>query len=117
MFGEMLEKFLEDGTLSGEHKDEKISVIAGIHAKSGHEEEVRVLLHSLAEPSRQEAGCLQYHLLEDREVPGSFSTYEEWSSVQALHAHLSGTGARSVLAKAKPMLQREMELKVLRMLL
>jgi quinol monooxygenase YgiN len=36
---------------------EKISVVAQIRAKSGHEDEVRKMLTSLVEPSQKEPGC------------------------------------------------------------
>jgi len=87
MFGAMLEKLMTDGVHVFE-KDgpggARISVIAEIKAKAGHEEEIRVILHELVAPSRAEPGCELYHLLEDKKHPGSFSTYEEWDSIGSL---------------------------------
>jgi quinol monooxygenase YgiN len=120
MFGAMLEKLMTDGVHVFEEdgpNGAKISVIAEIKAKAGHEEEVRVLLHGLVEPSRAEDGCAVYHLLEDKNKPGSFSTYEEWESVAALEKHLNGAGAKAALDKAQPVLDGEMKLTVLRKLL
>jgi quinol monooxygenase YgiN len=120
MFGAMLEKLVTDGVHVFEEdgpNGAKISVIAEIKAKAGHEEEVRVLLHGLVEPSRAEDGCAVYHLLEDKSKPGSFSTYEEWESVAALEKHLNGAGAKAALDKAQPVLDGEMKLTVLRKLL
>ncbi len=92
--------------------DAQISVIAQIRAKSGHESEVRTMLEGLAGPSQKEAGCLKYHVFEDKYYTGSFSTYEEWESEQALETHLAG--AKDALNKVKPLLREEMTISVLR---
>jgi quinol monooxygenase YgiN len=120
MFGAMLEKLMTDGVDVFEQDGPggaRISVIAEIKAKSGHEEEIRVLLHELVEPSRAEPGCEAYHLLEDKNQPGSFSTYEEWESAAALETHLDGDATKAALEKARPMLDGEMKLTVFRKLL
>jgi len=120
MFGAMLEKLMTDGVHVFEQDGPggaRISVIAQIKAKAGHEEEIRVILHELVGPSRAEDGCEVYSLLEDKSKPGSFSTYEEWESVGALEKHLAGAGAKAALEKAQPMLDGEMKLTVFRKLL
>jgi quinol monooxygenase YgiN len=116
MFGAMLEKLMTDGVHVFDD-DGSISVIAEIKAKAGHEEEIRVILHELVGPSRAEVGCEVYHLLEDKKHPGSFSTYEEWDHIASLRKHLAGDGAKVALEKAKPMLDGEMKLTILRKLL
>jgi quinol monooxygenase YgiN len=116
MLGALLEKMMTDGVhMFDDH--EKISVIAEFVAKSGHEEEIRVILHEIVLPSRSEPGCLVYHLLEDKKNPGSFSTYEEWAELKFLEAHLASDGAKVALAKAQPMLDAEMKLTVFRKLI
>lgn len=120
MFGAMLEKLLVDGGNVFNDKGPdggRISVIATIKAKVGHEEEIRVILHELVKPSRSEPGCEVYHLLEDKARPGSFSTYEEWTSVASLEEHLAGADAKAALERAHPMIDGEMMLTVLRKLL
>ncbi len=120
MFGAMLEKLLTDGVYVFDEDGPNgpgISVIAEIKAKAGHEEEVRVILHEMVQPSRSEPGCEVYHLLEDKGRPGRFSTYEEWESVGTLQRHLAGHGAKAALDKAQPMLDGEMKLTVFRKLL
>lgn len=116
MLGALLEKMMTDGVHMFDD-DGKISVIAEIKAKAGHEEEVRVILHELVMPTRAEAGCEIYHLLEDKKNPGSFSTYEEWAHVAALQAHLENDAAKAALENAKPMLDGETKLTVFRKLL
>lgn len=116
MFGAMLEKLLTDGVNMFDEEG-RISVIAEIDAKAGHEEELRVILHELVAPSRAEAGCEVYHLLEDKKKPGTFATYEEWASVALLQKHLAGPGAKAALEKAQPFLDGEMKLSIFRKLL
>jgi quinol monooxygenase YgiN len=120
MLGAMLERLLTEGVGAFDEKSPggaHISVIAEIHAKAGHEEEIRVILHELVVPSRAEPGCEVYHLLEDKKHPGSFSTYEEWESVASLENHLAGADAKAALEKAQPMLEGEMKLSIFRKLL
>jgi quinol monooxygenase YgiN len=116
MLGALLEKMMTEGVHMFDD-NEKISVIAEFVAKAGHEEEIRVILHEIVAPSRAEAGCELYHLLEDKKHPGRFSTYEEWENVKFLEAHLAGEGAKAALAKAQPMLDAEMKLTIFRKLL
>lgn len=95
--------------------DEKINVIAEIKAKSGSEEAVRAILVSLVAPSRKESGCKEYFLHEDKKSPGSFFTYEEWSSEAALEAHLAG--AKNTLEQAKPLLYGDLKLTIMKRLI
>jgi len=99
---------------SSDETGEKISVIATIRAKSGHEAEVRTAMESLPGPSRKEAGCLKYDVFEDKYYTGSFFTYEEWASEAALETHLAG--AKSALNKLKALLREEMVISVVKVL-
>ena len=99
---------------SGKQDGEKISVVAQIRAKSGHEDEVRSALEKLAGPSQKEAGCLLYHIFEDKHYTGSFFTYEEWESEQALETHLSVN--KQALDKVKSLLREDLRINVLKLL-
>ncbi|MFE5938683.1 putative quinol monooxygenase [Streptomyces sp. NPDC056470] len=52
-------------------------------------EELKQLLLSFVEPTRQEPGCLEYHFHEDRNESGVFVFYETWRSQADLDAHLA----------------------------
>jgi quinol monooxygenase YgiN len=97
----------------GEKKSggEKISVVAQIRAKSGHEDEVRALMGQLPEPSRKEPGCLKYDVFEDKHYTGSFYTYEEWESEDALDTHLAVN--KAALNKVKTLLREDLRINVL----
>ncbi len=92
----------------------RISVIAQIRAKSGHEDEVRSLLAKLVQPSQKEAGCLTYHVLEDKHYPGSFFTHEEWESEDSLDEHLRIN--KEGLNKVKALLREDLRINVLKTL-
>lgn len=92
----------------------QISVIAQIRAKSGHEDEVRSMFEKLVGPSQKEAGCIKYHVFEDKHYTGSFFTYEEWESEEALETHLSANKAG--LDKAKALLREDLRISILKLL-
>ena len=93
---------------------DKISVVAQIRAKSGHEDEVRKGLEKLVGPSQKEAGCLKYHVFEDKHYTGSFFTYEEWESETALDTHLQVN--KDALNKVKALLREDLRISVLKLL-
>jgi quinol monooxygenase YgiN len=99
---------------SKEGSSEKISVVAQIRAKSGHEDEVRKAFEAVVGPSQKEAGCIAYHLLEDKHYTGSFFTYEEWESEAALETHL--TVNKDALNAAKALLREDLRISVLKLL-
>ena len=92
----------------------QISVIADIRAKRGHEDEVRTMFEKLAGPSRKEAGCLRYNVFEDKHDTGSFFTYEEWESEEALETHLSAN--KEGLNEVKTLLRQELSISILKQL-
>jgi quinol monooxygenase YgiN len=65
-----------------------LRVVARITALPNKVDEVRSLLEALVEPTRREAGCISYELLQNKSDPTDFTFIEEWASDQALDAHL-----------------------------
>ncbi len=66
-----------------------LTIVAGIRAEPGREDLVETELRKLVEPTRSEAGCLQYDLHTDNETPGHFLFYENWESRDLWQAHMS----------------------------
>ena len=66
-----------------------IRVIARVKSTVPHVEQVRAILTAIVEPTRQEPGCISYHLLENRSESGEFATVEEWTSAEAEQGHFS----------------------------
>jgi len=64
-----------------------IRLVAIVQAKPGHEQHVADILKEAVGPSRDEEGCLEYSLHQDREVAGRFVFIECWIDAEALEAH------------------------------
>ncbi len=63
-------------------------VIAELVAKPGRANALRDIMVPFTAGARKEPGCERYVLLEDREMPGRFLTYEVWTNPAALAAHM-----------------------------
>ena len=92
--------------------DSGVRVVARVVARPGKEEELRILLRGLVEPTRREAGCVTYELLQNKAEPTDFTFVEEWRSEEELDAHLQSTHLRNArlrlpdLAAADPDIRR-----------
>lgn len=67
--------------------NDKIDVVAHLHAGPGHESLFREVLEGFVAPTRQEQGCLRYDLFQDVSDPAQFTFMEEWASVADLELH------------------------------
>lgn len=56
-------------------------------ARPGQEAALQDALTLLTEQSREESGCLEYTLLQDRTDPARLSIYERWADTAAIDAH------------------------------
>ena len=65
----------------------EIRIVAIVQAKPGHEQAVADILGQAVALSRNETGCLEYTLHQDREVAGRFVFVECWADADALAAH------------------------------
>ncbi|MDQ2856133.1 MAG: antibiotic biosynthesis monooxygenase, partial [Acidobacteriota bacterium] len=57
-----------------------LRVVARIMALPDKVDEVRSLLEALVEPTRNEAGCISYELLQNKSDPADFTFVEEWTT-------------------------------------
>ncbi len=81
-----------------------VTVIALVRAKPGNETELRQLLVSMVEPTRREAGCLNYDLHQSADDATRFVFHENWVSKADLDRHLASPHVTSVLSKVGPLL-------------
>lgn len=65
----------------------KVDVVAHIHAKPGHEDQLRSVLESFVGPTLLEEGCIRYDLFVDLDDPTKFTFIEEWASRDDLDRH------------------------------
>jgi quinol monooxygenase YgiN len=88
-----------------------LHVIAMLRARPGAEPELRELALGLIEPTRAEAGCLRYELLEDPDDNASLTFVETWQSETHLLAHLETPHLLHARARYAELLQGELELR------
>lgn len=66
----------------------KIRVVARLISKPDTVAETQAALEGFVEPTRAEAGCIVYELMQNNADPTDFTFYEEWESDETLDAHL-----------------------------
>ena len=66
-----------------------LTIVAKIEAKPESIELVKAELLKLIEPTRKEAGCIQYDLHQDNTNPEVFVFYENWESRELWQAHMN----------------------------
>lgn len=76
-----------------------LRVVAHIQARPETIEETKAMLLGLIAPTRQEAGCISYHLHQNNADPADFTFVEEWVSDEALNEHLQTPHLTAALAK------------------
>jgi len=89
------------------------TVIATLIARPGQHQALEQLLRALLEPTRAEAGCLQYDLHQDLQRVEAFYMLERWSSEAALQAHDASEHIRQFRARAGELIE-DFDLKRLR---
>ena len=76
-------------TTPTDERREVLTVTAHMRAKPGREQDLREALESLVAPTAQEDGYVNYDLHQGVEDPAVFFFYENWTSPEALDAHLA----------------------------
>ncbi len=92
-----------------------LHLMAMFNAKEGKSDELRELLERLIEPTRAEAGCLDYRLMADTENERKFVFVEEWRDSAALDAHFEMPYLQDALSRFPELLEGELELRRLRL--
>ena len=76
-----------------------LRVVAQLVAFPNKVEELKSLLLSIIEPTRKEAGCIKYELLQNQAEPTDFTFIEEWESTALLDTHLGSTHIQAAVLK------------------
>jgi quinol monooxygenase YgiN len=66
----------------------RIRVVAHLTSKPETIAETREALEAFIDPTRAEAGCVYYGLMQNNDDPTDFTFVEEWESDETLDAHL-----------------------------
>ena len=84
-----------------------VRVIARVIAKATSVEQVRAILIGVVEPTRSEAGCLSYQLLQNLSQATDFAFVEEWATAEAERAHFGTPHISDALRKLVGLLAAE----------
>ena len=76
-----------------------LRVVARLAAFPDKVAELKSLLLSIIEPTRKEAGCIKYELLQNQADPTDFTFVEEWESADLLELHLGSTHIQAAVQK------------------
>ena len=78
-----------------------LRVVATITAQPGKADELKTILLGLIAPTRAEAGCLSYQLLQNNSDPTDFVFVEEWTSDAALDEHMTTAHVQDAISRAQ----------------
>lgn len=70
-------------------------IVAKIEAKADKITLVKQELVKLIEPTRKEAGCMQYVLHQDNEQPEVFLFYERWETRELWQVHMGNENLKA----------------------
>lgn len=84
-----------------------IHVLARVIGLPDKVDEVKTILLTLIEPTRQEVGCLRYELWQNQDDPTDFNWVEEWKNQASLDSHLSSSHFKKANSKLIPLLATE----------
>ena len=89
-----------------------------LHAKTRPEkaEAFEALFRAYVEPSRAEPGCIEYHMLRDKEDPTLFIFYEIWESQAHLDVHSNLPHMREFFDNRMAYLERDFDIRRIDML-
>src|ERR1035438_7439847 len=97
-------RLLQNARMVQDGSSMHVRVVAHITARPETLAAVREVLVGFTEPTRKEAGCISYELLQDNGDPCQFTFVEEWVSDEALDIHLQtphlSAGAASQIGRA-----------------
>lgn len=95
---------------------EQYAFILKAKTRPEQSEAFEALFRAYVEPSRQEPGCIEYHMLRDKEDPSLFVFYEVWASKAALDVHSALPHMREFFEKRMDYLEREFDIQLIEML-
>ena len=90
-----------------------LTVVARVKARTDKADKVKEMLMGLVTATRQEPGCIDYILHQSIEDETVFMFYENWTSKEALDAHLQMPHLQDFVAKAEDLLGAPLEINLL----
>ena len=90
-----------------------VHIIARFNAKPDSIDALRKQLLAMLEPTRQEAGCIRYDLLNSIAEPTDFTFVEEWASQAAIDAHMQTPHLQALLVDTAPLITGPVDVRCL----
>jgi quinol monooxygenase YgiN len=78
-------------------KETDIIILATATAKPGKEKELEKALSDVADPTRQQKGCVDFKLFRSKENPAVIVGLERWSTEEDHNKHLQGDHVNKLL--------------------
>ncbi|MBN9697979.1 MAG: antibiotic biosynthesis monooxygenase [Zoogloea sp.] len=88
-----------------------IRIIARLVARPDSIEALRPLLLGMLEPTRKEAGCISYELVNNTADPAEFVFVEEWASQEAINAHMETPHLKGLVVASAPLLAAPLDVR------
>ena len=82
-------------------------VVARVVSLPDKIEEVKSILTTLTQLTRQEKGCIVYNVLQNKNDPTDFTTVEEWENQASLDIHLSSTHLKQAQSQLNSLIALE----------
>lgn len=95
---------------------DRYGFILHAHTRPEKAAEFEALFRAYVEPSRAEEGCIEYHMLRDRQDPTLFIFYEVWQSPEHLAIHSALPHMRQFHERRMDYLRRDFEIREIEML-
>ena len=92
------------------------TIIGTVVARPETREQLLKILSSFVKPTRSEPGCINYDFHCDAEDPNTFVFYENFTSPEALEAHLAMPYLKPLIDHADELLAKPVEIRHLHML-
>lgn len=86
------------------------------HTRPEKSDAFEALFRACLVPSRAEEGCIEYHMLRDREDPTLFIFYEIWQSQAHLDVHSNLPHMKQFFEQRMDYLSRDFEIRMIDML-
>jgi quinol monooxygenase YgiN len=92
------------------------TIVAFLRAKPGKRDELREVLEGFVAPTREEEGCVDYHLHASDDDPDLFMFYENWRSRKDLDDHLGKPHLTPLRERGEELLATPVEIRSYTML-
>lgn len=82
-----------------EQTAQQLTLVAKVKAKVNYKEQLKAELLKLVQLTREEEGCISYHLYADIENPGVFLFHEIWASQELWQKHMESDHLKAFITK------------------